>query len=130
LFPFRTFEILLSPCKINYLILRYCRWLVFITKQKKKTEFDTENDWSMCHQTHYDTKKDNSYKKLKREVINYLLLIKHIMTLSMKTITNVFNVLTYIVTSIESCPVGLAVILVLMSVSIFKNAVILYIFWK
>jgi type III secretory pathway component EscU len=47
----------------------------------------------------------------------------HIMTSLIKTITSVLKVLTYIITSIAA---GLDLILVIMSVSIIKAAVILY----
>ena len=43
---------------------------------------------------------------------------------------NVLKIWTYIITSITARPVGLAVILEIMSVSIFKTVVILYIFMK
>lgn len=46
--------------------------------------------------------------------------VKHVMTLPIKTITLVLNVLTYLI--------RLSAILVLVSVSTFKNGVILYVF--
>ena len=53
--------------------------------------------------------------------------VKHISTSLIKTITPVLKILTYIITSIAAHPVGFAEIVVLMSVSTFKTAVILYI---
>ena len=50
--------------------------------------------------------------------------VKHIMMLPIKTITSVLKVSTNIITSIAACSNRLSVI---MSVSTFKNAVILYI---
>jgi len=44
-----------------------------------------------------------------------------------KTVTSVLKILTYYITSIIAPPVGLTVILVIMSVSTFKTVVILYI---
>ena len=61
------------------------------------------NYLSVCHQTNYDVTDKNK---------------------------NVLKVWTYIITSITARPVGLAVILEIMSVSIFKTVVILYIFMK
>ena len=43
--------------------------------------------------------------------------VKHIMTLPIKRITSVLKVLTYIITNIKAHPVGLSVIIVIMSVS-------------
>ena len=43
-----------------------------------------------------------------------------------KTITSIFNVSAYIITNITARPMGLAVILAIMSVSTFKASVILY----
>jgi len=51
--------------------------------------------------------------------------VKHIMTLLIKTITSVLKVSTHIITSLLACPVRLAAILAIMSVSTFKTAVIL-----
>lgn len=51
--------------------------------------------------------------------------VKHIMTLLIKTITSIFKVSSYIITSIASRHIGLAAIIV-MSVSTFKSTVILY----
>jgi len=53
--------------------------------------------------------------------------IKHIMILLIKTMSGL-NVSTYIVTSITARPVGLAVILAIMSVSTFITADTLYIY--
>jgi hypothetical protein len=54
--------------------------------------------------------------------------IKHVLTSLIKTTTPVLKISTYIITSITACPVELAVILAIMSVSTFKTAVILYIY--
>ena len=51
--------------------------------------------------------------------------VKHIFMLLIKTIMAVMEILAYIITSITARPVRLAVILVIMSVSTFKTAVIL-----
>ena len=48
------------------------------------------------------------------------------MTFPIKTVTSVLQVLIYIITSIASPPIRLNVILVIMSVSTFKSAVVLY----
>ena len=53
--------------------------------------------------------------------------VKHILTSSIKTITPILKVLTYVITSITARSVGHAAILTIMSVSTFKTAVILYI---
>ena len=53
--------------------------------------------------------------------------VKHIRTIPIKTITLVLKVLTYIIPSISTHPIGLAVILTIMSVSTFTTAVILYV---
>ena len=53
---------------------------------------------------------------------------KHIMMLLIKTITAVLNVSTYIITCITALPIGLAVVLAIMSVSIFTTASILYVY--
>jgi len=50
------------------------------------------------------------------------------MTLPIKTITSVLNVLTDIITSITTHPIGVAAIPVIMSISTHKIVVILYIF--
>ena len=52
--------------------------------------------------------------------------VKHILMSQINTITPVLKISTYIITSIIAHPVGLAVILVIMSVLTFKAAVILY----
>jgi hypothetical protein len=52
--------------------------------------------------------------------------VKHIITLSIKATTSVLKVLTYIITSITTHPIRLAVILAIMSVSTFNSDVILY----
>ena len=52
--------------------------------------------------------------------------ITHIMTLPIKTITSVLKVLTHIITSITARPIRLVFILVIMSVSTFKTAMILF----
>lgn len=49
--------------------------------------------------------------------------------IQMKTIISILKVSTYINTNIIARPIGLAVILVIVSVSIFKTAVIQYISW-
>jgi hypothetical protein len=54
--------------------------------------------------------------------------VKHIMTSPMKTTKSVLKALTDIITNIPACPIRLAEILVNMSVSIFKIAIILYLF--
>ena len=51
----------------------------------------------------------------------------HIMMLPIKTITSVLKVMTYSITSITACRVGLAVIWAITSASTFKTAVIIYI---
>ena len=51
---------------------------------------------------------------------------KHILASTIKTITPVLKILTYIITSITASPVGLAAILSIMSVSIVKTTVILH----
>jgi hypothetical protein len=51
--------------------------------------------------------------------------VKHIVTSPIKTITSVLNVSTYIINNIAA--VGLAAILVIISVSTFKITIILYI---
>ena len=51
--------------------------------------------------------------------------VEHIMTSSIKTIMPVLKISTYIITE---CPIGLAAIIVTMSVSTFKTAIILYLF--
>ena len=53
--------------------------------------------------------------------------VKHIMTSLIKTIMSVLKALTDIITNIPACTIGLTEILVIMSVSIFKIGVILYI---
>ena len=50
---------------------------------------------------------------------------KHIMTSPIKT-TSVLKASTDIITNIPACPIGLAEILAIMSVSTFKISVILY----
>jgi len=52
--------------------------------------------------------------------------VKHIMTSPIKTITSVLKASTDIITNIPVCPIGLAEILAIMSVSTFKIYVILY----
>jgi len=53
--------------------------------------------------------------------------IRHILTSPIKTITPVLKILTYIITSITAPHVGLAAILAIMlDVSTFKTAIILY----
>ena len=52
---------------------------------------------------------------------------KHIMTLSIKTITSLLKAFTYIMTGITGHPIRLTAILAIMSVSTFTTANILYI---
>jgi hypothetical protein len=52
--------------------------------------------------------------------------VNHIMTSLIKTIMPVLKISTYFITRITACPVRLAAILAIMSVSTFKTAVILY----
>ena len=52
--------------------------------------------------------------------------VKHTMTLLIQTITSVMKVLANIFTSITACPLLLAAIIVIMSVSTFITDVILY----
>ena len=52
--------------------------------------------------------------------------VKPIMTLSIKTILSVLNVLTYVITSIKASPIACAVILALMYAEPFKTDNILY----
>lgn len=54
---------------------------------------------------------------------------KHIIVLLIKTIMWVLKVSTYIIPSIAACPIGLATVLMIMSVSTFKTAFTLYIFY-
>ena len=54
--------------------------------------------------------------------------IKHIVTSRIKTLTSVLKLSTDIITSITVRLIGLFAILVIMSVSTFKTAIILYIF--
>jgi len=56
--------------------------------------------------------------------------VKHIFMSLIKTITPVMKISTYIITCITARPVGLAVILVIMSVSTFKTAIILHIYYE
>jgi hypothetical protein len=53
--------------------------------------------------------------------------IKCILTFPIKTIATVLKVLTYIITSITACPIGLAARLAIMSVSTSVTVIILYI---
>lgn len=52
---------------------------------------------------------------------------KHFMMVPIKTITSIWNVSTYIITSITACSIELPAILVIMSVSTAISAVILYV---
>ena len=53
--------------------------------------------------------------------------VKHIMMSPIKTIMSVLKALTDIITNIPTRSIGLAEILVIMSISTFKIAVILYV---
>jgi hypothetical protein len=55
--------------------------------------------------------------------------VKHIMTSPIKTIRSVLKALTDIITNIPARPIELAEILTIMSVSTFKIAIILYLFY-
>jgi hypothetical protein len=52
--------------------------------------------------------------------------VKHILMSLIKTITSVLKISAYIITSITLRPIGLVAILVIMSFSSFKTAIILY----
>jgi hypothetical protein len=56
--------------------------------------------------------------------------IKHILMSLIKTIMSDLKILTYIITSFTACPVRLAAILAIMSVSTLKTAIILYLLMK
>jgi hypothetical protein len=56
--------------------------------------------------------------------------VKQIMMTQIKTIMSALKALTNIITSIKACLIGLAVILVIISVSIFITAAILSILMK
>ena len=55
--------------------------------------------------------------------------VKHIITSPIKTTWSVLKALTDIITNIPARPIELAEILTIMSVSIFKIAIILYLFY-